>query len=265
MKEILPAFLMYAGAFLSDENVVAMDNRAVGVYAKLICFAWMEGGVPDDSDMIRRMVKESETQWPDIWVQIKRCFGDDKAMLKRGIEKTQVQPGRLYLFRLELERARQVELRERYARAGKKGGSRPKKRASQAKAMLKPCLSDVKASLLEVEVESLDPPLPPKGDEKRMRKKSELIPAEGFDAFWAIWPKRDAKVAAVKAWNKISPDAELREKILAAVRLQMKADGPLARERQFIPLPASWLNGRRWEDEPPKGGAKSSWERGVFR
>lgn len=112
---------------------------------------------------------------------------------------------------------------------------------------------------------SLDPPLPPLGGRKRTGKKSELIPLEGFDNFWSIWPKREAKVKAVEAWNRIAPDAELQEKILAAVRFQAKANGPLARERQYIPYPASWLNGRRWDDEPPKSGGKSSWGRGVFR
>ena len=133
MKEILPAFLMYAGDFLSDENVMAMDNRAVGVYAKLICFAWMECGVPDDPDMLRRMVKETETQWPDIWEQIKRCFSDAQALVKRGISKAQVRPGRLYLFRLETERARQEELKERYVSAGRKGGLKTQAKSQTSK------------------------------------------------------------------------------------------------------------------------------------
>lgn len=256
MKEVLPAFLLYASDFMGDENVMAMDNRAVGVYIKLMCFAWQECGVPDDPDMLRRMVKESETQWPDIWAQIKRCFSDAKAMLKRGISKTQVQPDRLYVFRLEIERARQTELRERYVSAGKKGGI-----AKQAK--LKPSYSSAIASPLEVEVESesfLKPPISPTGGQKRTRKKSELVSAEGFDDFWATWPKKDAKVDAIKAWNQIAPDAELQGQIIAAVKLQMKANGPLARERQFIPLPASWLNGKRWEDEPPKNGTDGKWK-----
>lgn len=73
--------------------------------------------------------------------------------------------------------------------------------------------------------------------------------AHGFQAFWERYPRRDAKKDATKAWGQVVKDAETEQKIHAALDWQI----PMfeQRERQFIPLPASWLRGERWEDERP--------------
>jgi len=70
-----------------------------------------------------------------------------------------------------------------------------------------------------------------------------------FARFWSVYPNKKAKGDAEKAWAKIKPDQPLAEIIVTAVmahRLSAdwKKDGG-----QFIPHPATWLNGKRWEDE----------------
>lgn len=67
-----------------------------------------------------------------------------------------------------------------------------------------------------------------------------------FEKFWEKYPRKAAKQDAVKAWGKLKADEALLETILAALDRQI----PLWDDPQFIPYPASWLNGRRWEDEP---------------
>ena len=73
--------------------------------------------------------------------------------------------------------------------------------------------------------------------------------ALGFAQFWELYPKRVAKQAAAKAFGRIKPDEALMRKILDAV--QRQKDSPQWREEggKYIPNPATWLNGRRWEDE----------------
>ncbi len=65
-----------------------------------------------------------------------------------------------------------------------------------------------------------------------------------FDEFWCAYPRKVGKVAARKAWTsatkRVNPD-----KIVAAVR-----DYPFRDDLQYVPHPASWLNGGRWEDDP---------------
>jgi len=73
--------------------------------------------------------------------------------------------------------------------------------------------------------------------------------AEKFDKFWAAYPKKKGKGAALKAWEKLNPSDELIEMMLSAVEQQKGTKEWVKDAGQFIPYPATWLNGRRWEDE----------------
>lgn len=71
----------------------------------------------------------------------------------------------------------------------------------------------------------------------------------GFVRFWAAYPRKEKKAAALKAWKQIQPSDELQEVMLGAIRSHRRTDQWQADEGRYIPHPASWLNGRRWEDE----------------
>lgn len=85
-----------------------------------------------------------------------------------------------------------------------------------------------------------------KSAQKRKIPKEE--PLEGFDRFWEEYPRKVNKRAAVKAWNKIQPDQDLLQVILVAVGDQRKSPEWRKDGGQFVPHPASWLNGERWND-----------------
>lgn len=70
-----------------------------------------------------------------------------------------------------------------------------------------------------------------------------------FDLFWECYPKKKAKLDALKAWKQtesIRPDIE---KILAAINAQSDSDDWSRNGGQYIPYPASWLRDGRWDDE----------------
>ena len=69
-----------------------------------------------------------------------------------------------------------------------------------------------------------------------------------FDKFWACYPRKEGKQDAKRAFLKIKPDEALLDTMLAAIQKQRHSDQ--WSEARFIPHPATWLNGRRWEDEP---------------
>lgn len=71
----------------------------------------------------------------------------------------------------------------------------------------------------------------------------------GFQAFWDRYPRREAKKDAAKAWNQIKPTPETEDLIHQALDWQI----PLweHREIKYVPLPATYLRGERWTDEPP--------------
>jgi hypothetical protein len=87
--------------------------------------------------------------------------------------------------------------------------------------------------------------------EKRDKRKTSLsdgkLPeAEGFEKFYAEYPRKKNPSAARKAWLKVKP-AEV-DTILARLEV-LKLGEWKGKDQQYIPYPASWLNDRRWEDE----------------
>lgn len=95
---------------------------------------------------------------------------------------------------------------------------------------------------------------------------------ERFGIFYQAYPKHEAKQDALKAWNALKPDENLLALMLAAINKAKKSEGWLKDNGKYIPLPASWLRGKRWEDEykehsPQRGTAKTAgnWTRFAER
>ncbi len=78
--------------------------------------------------------------------------------------------------------------------------------------------------------------------------------ATDFQTFWAAYPRKVGKGNAQKWWKSHKPDEALLQTMLVAIGQQRKSDGWVKDGGQYIPHPATWLNGKRWEDElpPPK-------------
>lgn len=83
------------------------------------------------------------------------------------------------------------------------------------------------------------------GSPKALKKALET----GFERFWSAYPKKTAKQAALKAWTKLRPDEGLTETILSALEWFKQTDQWRKDNGQYIPYPATWLNGKRWEDD----------------
>jgi DNA replication protein DnaC len=77
-------------------------------------------------------------------------------------------------------------------------------------------------------------------------------PAE-FESFWKLYPRRVARMAAIKAWRKLPPPE--RALALAAIEAHVNYWRQAERDPERIPHASTWLNGRRWEDELPGFGA----------
>lgn len=88
--------------------------------------------------------------------------------------------------------------------------------------------------------EKLYTPSPPKGGS---------IPSTTFADFWRAYPLKTGKGAAEKSYTKAlllisGPDPP------GVLLLALERVKPTWREPKFIPHAATWLNQRRWEDEP---------------
>jgi hypothetical protein len=88
---------------------------------------------------------------------------------------------------------------------------------------------------------------------KAKRKLTRPDPAilEAFKRFYQAYPRHKGRQDAEKAWLKLNPSAELIPVIMAAVESYAAEVGDTV--PKFILHPATWLNGKRWEDEPANG------------
>lgn len=92
-----------------------------------------------------------------------------------------------------------------------------------------------------------------KDDERNKERNKEQELEEMFTRFWSVYPRKDAKKTARKTFYKImgkaaNPEALLTT-IIEAVKVARHSDGWTKDNGHYIPLPASWLNSERWEDQ----------------
>lgn len=145
---------------------------------------------------------------------------------------------------------------ERYQDEGQaEGQAEGKQRANSGQAKGKP----LKEQEREKERILINTPLTPQGElvqGKPARVKAEY-PAD-FEGFWKLYPRKNGKDAALRAWKtkkregRLPALSVLADAIEAAKRTdQWQRDGG-----QYIPHPATWLNQGRWMDESAEDSAE---------
>lgn len=78
-----------------------------------------------------------------------------------------------------------------------------------------------------------------------------LASATEFDQWWAAYPNKVGKKAAQKAFQNARDRPRIND-LLAAIE---KAKRSKKWQEGFIPLPTTWLNQGRWDDEPSQSVA----------
>ena len=79
------------------------------------------------------------------------------------------------------------------------------------------------------------------------KSKSVLMSEKDFEIFWKEYPKKANKKKARERFLKLK--SELLPVILEALKKQKASPAWQENSGQFIPHPATWLNGERWEDD----------------
>ena len=73
--------------------------------------------------------------------------------------------------------------------------------------------------------------------------------AQLFLQFWKAYPKKKGKANCEKWFTSHKPDEELVKTMIAALDTQRLTEDWTKENGRYIPLPYTWLNGKRWEDE----------------
>lgn len=222
-----PAFQFYANDFMDATRF--WSAIAVGLYVRCLCIQWTQGSIPSDVRTLAKGVGMDFEEFEQAWRVVSSKFEE--------------QPdGSLKNRRLEDVRSRQEEVSSKRSEAGRLGAIA--KANASANGQAKPEQRKVKEKIegeIEEEVEQL----------KISARESKQRADESFARFWAVYARKEGKQAAVKAWTRLTDEdraeAEKRAKSFCA-----------ARDPAYLPHPATYLNGRRWEDaDPPKPAPKA--------
>ena len=87
-----------------------------------------------------------------------------------------------------------------------------------------------------------------------MGKVLELVQSQpnlsDFELFWEVYPRRKAKLDALKAWNQTAEVRPPIEKVLAAIEEMIEEHDFRADPKGiYLPFPATWLRAGRWDDD----------------
>lgn len=89
---------------------------------------------------------------------------------------------------------------------------------------------------------------PPPSASKAGVKPAKDDTADAFDQFWKIYPRKVAKQAARRSWDRVVRSVSPAVIIRGAARYAREQAPP--DRAQFTKHPATWLNGGCWDDEP---------------
>jgi hypothetical protein len=149
-------------------------------------------------------------------------------LIESEIIKTEGDEIRIDFLDLQMEGLNRLS--ERRREAGRKGG--------EVKSQASAKQNQASAKQTEADKIRLD-----KIREEEITNKEEIKNTCAiFDQFWAIYPRKTGKQAASKSFAKLS-NADQQEAMNNISRLYSQT--PV----QFVPHAATYLNGKRWEDQ----------------
>ena len=96
-------------------------------------------------------------------------------------------------------------------------------------------------------------PEPEPDEPKPAKSKKQKIPDEyphDFEEFWKLYPRREGKAKAFESWQKLTITQKRRAYVALKSQLQILESKAKDRRGNFCPLPATWINQGRFDDEP---------------
>lgn len=79
--------------------------------------------------------------------------------------------------------------------------------------------------------------------------KNDNVYVSRFELFWKEYPRKEGKKKCLDWFKRNKPTEELFNKMLEAISKQRRTDKWIKDKGRFIPMPFTWLNQGRWDDE----------------
>jgi len=201
------ALQLFTDTFTAE--TVHLTNDAVGIYIRLLCFAWTKNTKPFNTQSAYRICQCIDDECKKKVQNVLREF----FILTDDVDSLWTHK------RLVEEHAYLINKYKRRSEAGQKGGL----------ARVENALSKTQAPI------PIPKPIP-----------INKIYDQSFERLWKeLKIKRGSKFKAYKEFNKINIEEITNEQIVSIYNNQIKG----IEEKKYIPHFATWLSQRRWEIE----------------
>ena len=239
-----PYIPLYVQDFMTDEKLSECSAESTGVYIRVMCI--MHKSQEYGTVLLKQKDEQNPSKIKNFAVKLHRLMPYSVDVIERSLtelvdEEVLTIEGDVLMQR-RMVRDGNISLIR--ANAGSKGGKTAQgKSVAGSFAKAKEQAKEQANTEYEYEYE-IEDETEVKGTKKRMTYDDP-----GFQAFWSVYPKKEAKVSALKAFEKINPDRGLLPQMIGAIEERRKTEQWQKDSGQFIPNPATWLNQRRWEDD----------------
>jgi hypothetical protein len=193
--------------------------------------------------MLLETIAESDTQSVNqkLINGVAISFGCDPVFLKSVIEKCielelfYTDENSIFSSHLQEHFEKRAEISQKRQEVGKLGGRPKKANENQLVTKSKPIANQTKANQNQQE--------PKESKESKENKENIKEPQNKFEEFWSLYPRKEVKVTALKAYLKAT-QKDSEENIISGLKKSL--DELESRELKYRPMPATWLNQERW-------------------
>jgi uncharacterized protein YdaU (DUF1376 family) len=225
-----PAFQFYAKDWLSSKKIVTMTLEEEGAYIHLLAHCWdsPDCTLPNDDSELAQLSRMGERWLNGGSTTLRKCFIPHPR-----------KSGRLTNLRLLEEFRKYTRWIQKSREGGIRSGEIRRKQVKGGSTVVEPKANSSSSSSLNSYRER-----------KGSRIASELNGhGSSFELFWAAYPKKEGKGACRRWWKDHKPDDVLLGLMLAKIEQAKLTQKWNEQGGKFIPMPSTWLNQERWEDE----------------
>ncbi|MEE3504865.1 DUF1376 domain-containing protein [Pseudomonas sp. 10C3] len=229
----LPYMQLYVADYLADTSHLTAEEH--GAYL-LILFSYWQTGKPVRIDRLSTVARIPNDRWPSVAETLSEFF--------HVTETHWIQ------FRVESDLE---SVNSKVVTASNAGKASAKAKALKKQQELNDRSNSVDDPLqrngnhidtdtdTDTDTDKNKTPLPPEGDGQE---------TEGlFASFWKLYPRKQDKAKAQKAWARLKVTDDLFNLIAKGLSAQAVSADWLKEGGKYVPMPTTWINGKRWEDE----------------
>jgi uncharacterized protein YdaU (DUF1376 family) len=227
-----PYFRFYTNDWLGSQAIATMTPAEEGAYIRLLAFAWnsQDCGLPDDDDKLAAISRLGADWHKGSGQVVRRCFFQ--------------QNGKLFNAKLLGEREHADTVSSKRSDAALQMHSKCRAKALQ---------TGVGSGSGDGSGSDSGGSGSPSESSPPTRRKAAMqrdYTQHRFPDFWAAYPRREAKGAALDAYLAvIRASISTPDDMIAGAQRYASAVAAEGREMSKVKLPATWLNNACWHDE----------------